>query len=723
LTLGTGVRMDENTAATGLAFSADEPTDWGRAGDVLRRRTGRGPGAAAIVHLGLPALRRRQPGTRAAQRMGLIGDALAAAGVRRVVTGNLDLPQRTNRPAVCLLVDRHGRVDEGLLAQTSVVNATAPLGLATDWPLLTDTVARCGEGATAIVVQIPVLHRAELFAATAEPDLGTAARRRALTLLDRWLDGIAAVLDPARDALVVLSPAPDAAAVSLGDTFTPVLAWGRGFAPGLLASATTRRPGLVANTDLAPTILEWFHLSEAAVGTDGRPWSSVAVPPTPGLAWFGADNAVVRAGRTLTPETLPGGDQGRGGGELSGTAQLLLLHDRFRAALDQRGWLIRAFIFYQMFVMVLAVWARLRRHPSALTIVRPLAVSLLLGLVALILLPLFPPRGPVVTAALMVGMTAAGTGLACLSPGTLALICRSCLALCLVIATDLLTGARLLATSPLGYSPAGGARFYGVGNEFMGAFVGAALMAGAGLAARAGKGRRSLVSALVGGGPPLAATYLLAHPGLGANLGGAFAAGAGTAWLMTELLLGARSVPRRLEDGKALAWWSGRPWLPPVVALAGGLLAAAALVACDLGLPGGQGTHVAQAVDAARQGGLPEILATAGRKLTTNLRLIRYTIWSRVFLVLLASFVFLVMRHRPQRGAADPADWMWPGWRAVGTAAVAALLVNDSGVVAAAVMFLFPSVSGALALVGDPPGDTGRSQGGDDAAATGKTLP
>src|SRR5690606_11140450 len=45
-----------------------------------------------------------------------------------------------------------------------------------------------------------------------------------------------------------------------GKWLAPVLAYGKGFAPGLLTSATTRRRGIVANIDITAAILNHFGL-------------------------------------------------------------------------------------------------------------------------------------------------------------------------------------------------------------------------------------------------------------------------------------------------------------------------------------------------------------------------------------------------------------------------------------------------------------------------------
>ena len=49
----------------------------------------------------------------------------------------------------------------------------------------------------------------------------------------------------------------------------------------------------------------------------------------------------------------------------------------------------------------------------------------------------------------------------------------------LALDIDLLTGATMIKSSVLGYDPMAGARYYGVGNEYMGVMIGCAILVSA----------------------------------------------------------------------------------------------------------------------------------------------------------------------------------------------------------------------------------------------------
>ena len=63
-------------------------------------------------------------------------------------------------------------------------------------------------------------------------------------------------------------------------------------------------------------------------------------------------------------------------------------------------------------------------------------------------------------------------------PHTLDRILAVCVLMTAILLIDQWTGARLIQGSPLGYDVISGARFYGIGNEYMGALTGAACIGG-----------------------------------------------------------------------------------------------------------------------------------------------------------------------------------------------------------------------------------------------------
>lgn len=244
---------------------------------------------------------------------------------------------------------------------------------------------------------------------------------------------------------------------------------------------------------------------------------------------------------------------------------------------------------------------------------------------------------------------------------------------------DQARGALNVVGSPLGHSLIAGARFYGIGNEYAGMMIGAALV-GAGLAYDACSSGRFRCYCRLG---VAVWTFLNAgmilSPDLGANFGNGLAlslAGALIVWLLR---------PQRTA--------------PAYVWIGGGFLIVLALTAVSVLLPG-PASHMGVLAARMADGDWYAAVEIARRKVLLNLSLFRYTIWSYVLVGCLAAVVVFVLNpgsgFRQTRRRA-------PGLYAAIVASLAGalftLVLNDSGVVAAATALIFPTIALVMALL------------------------
>jgi hypothetical protein len=218
----------------------------------------------------------------------------------------------------------------------------------------------------------------------------------------------------------------------------------------------------------------------------------------------------------------------------------------------------------------------------------------------------------------------------------------------IVCALALLQGD-CLRWSALSYSIPLGVRFYGIGNELMGWWIGVTL-----LAVMGGVQKRRLPG---DAWPLLALAALIGHPGLGANVGGGITA------------VGAAGV---------LLW----PWLRrrpgvTVAALCASVLLLVVVAAWDASRPLGEQTHLGRLALRVMHAGPGPFLSMAAGKVGTNLR-ISLGLWG----VIAAGGAYLVGvagRRAPRTVSTEAARPLLP-------AAIIAFLCNDSGVIAAALM-------------------------------------
>ncbi len=352
--------------------------------------------------------------------------------------------------------------------------------------------------------------------------------------------------------------------------------------------------------------------------------------------------------------------------EMARNAQALHLNDQRRAPLIQ----VYAGLSLMAVVSGGAFWFLGAPSRAWVKLLSLAALSLPL---ALVLLGFWPALTPWIS--VLLALALAGLAVVLLYPSPHPVLYLSLAAWTLILG-EVWTGGLLAAGSPLGYSQVAGARYYGLGNEMGGLVAGGGLL----LAGMGGGRAASLIL-------PVSA-MTLAGPALGANFGLALALGIG--WATAAL---SRRGALAVVAGAAL-----------VVVLVGGSL---------LVLDGMRGLEVRSHVGFLLSGDQPlrEILETARRKMELNLRLLGWTVWTRVFLGTGALFAWLLWtRPGPLQAVLNRRPGLEASLLGALVGSLAALILNDSGVVAAATWLIFPAFGLLIIVVeegANSDGDTG----------------
>ncbi len=637
LSLGTGARARTGTLG-GWSFNEGERTEGAVVGELARQVMGLVPPPGSIIHLALSQTITANQGLGYEVEVGLLGAALRERGIRTWTIGNGDTPGSYLRPGVLVAMDGSGLVLGGDVGRALLIrdDPAWPYGWRTDYEALAGKLREGLAEADFIVVYLGDLARLESYRDLFLPERLAAFRRLALIHIDAFLSELwEMALD--RDALVtILAPSPPAESAGRNHLLTPIVVHSPKHR-GLLSSPTTRREGLVTNMDFAPTVLDWF----------GLPVPSF-IPGGPMIS---------------TPHREP-------------LEVLRQMWTRIRATYDQRLTILKNYVIIQIpiyLVVVLLLW--MKRIPSSSVLVFK---TLLLSLMAvpLVLLLLAVQEELTITAAVLVlGSLGLGALAARMSRGKgfvfLSLLTAG------AIAWDLLTGSTRLGNSLLGYDPIVGARFYGIGNEYMGVFISSVLVGITGLFdlfPSLGKAR-NMIGFAVGAG----AIFLLASPRLGANVGGTMAAVVSLGWLWWQL------------RGKPLTWRGGLLILVSLILI---LLVAFWIDSREKGSP----SHLGRTAWLISSQGPGALLQIARRKIMFNLRLMRYTYWTRALVTSVGVLVFLSINPPARVQRIDGRHpYLALGVRAAIIAGAAALVCNDSGVVAAATA-LIPVVPTLLYL-------------------------
>jgi len=505
LTLGAGTRAVVPGIDTGVALNPDELHGGVPATDILRRRLGSAVPGIAYLPVGA-ALDANADSTYGAVP-GTLGDELFRAGVARAVIANADAAEgfpidelppdgAYSRSAATALMGLDGIVPEGTVGRDLLLeDPDAPFGRRFARSAVLEAFDRSWlpDRPEVVLLEASDLARAAAYGSRSTPDQRIALRREALEDADALLGDVLDRVDPATDAVLVLSP------VAPGGSGLVALR-APDVEPGLLRSATTRRAGYVLLADAAPTILTLMGVE----------------PPT----------------------SIEGRAFGIEAGEGDRVGALIDQGEAARAR-DERLPVVVQVVIAALALLVAAVAAGERLPSRVRRALGPFAVGLL-GVVPGTFLAghLDDGRqGVGVYAAAVVGTAVLVGVLGALAerrwPRTGILVGLG--SILVLIAGDVLVGAPLQVNTVFGYSTAVAGRFAGLGNLAFALFSAAALTFAVVLVDRGG--RRALAIAV---GLLVAAVLVDGLPMLGADVGGV--ASMVPAFALTGMVLSGRTV-------------------------------------------------------------------------------------------------------------------------------------------------------------------------------------
>ena len=241
-------------------------------------RTGLTPGGG-LVYMPINDVIEENDSELYGAEVGDLGDELARAGIARSVIANGDgsdpsTPEERvppyRRSAVAALMTHDGKVPGGRVDRDLLqADRGAPFGVRLDPDQVLDSFRESWTDRAVVLVEGSDLVRAELAGRFASDEQRERLRTRALRDTDDLVGRLLDDVDPQRDAVIVVGPAPPTERPSL----TPVSVRAPGFGRGLLRSTTTRKDGFVSMVDVAPTILHLYGL-ERPKSMEGRKMES-----------------------------------------------------------------------------------------------------------------------------------------------------------------------------------------------------------------------------------------------------------------------------------------------------------------------------------------------------------------------------------------------------------------------------------------------------------------
>lgn len=559
-------------------------------------------------------------------KVGLLGTLLNDKGFKTAVIGSESIVPEAEvaeaRSALITMnqqgVTNYGQVDSSLLKK----DEEHPLGYSTDYDALYTAYQKFSLQADFIVIQSGDTHRLNRYDHISKEELAK-AKATIFNNIDLFLGQVLESLDQ-DSLLLVVTPFPAREDIAAGKKLTPIIAYGDFVPSGILTSSTTKRDGIVTNTDVAAEIVSFFDLEK--------------------------DFSMIGHRLMYKSHEKP----------------LDFIENINRIAVfnyKHRSDIIRTFILFVMAVLWLYVIC-MCCCPRNLVYFKPFLLAIMLLPTVFLLLPLFNPWNMAMFTFLVLLLTAIAVLITMfLFQDIIGFFSIFMLFSAALIVGDTLLGNPLMKVSILGYDPIVGARFYGIGNEYMGYLVGSTLIGTASLIEKARYHRRwaklcnLIIFALV--------FFILAGPSLGTNVGGAITAflGFGTALVLM---------------------YKGKITKKDLLLLGTGIVVFLLILFIANGArrPEEQ-SHIGQLSQMVQQEGILALIQVAKRKLLMNYRLIKRSFWTQI---LLAMGIVLVgvFRHLAMAEISDCYPFLYNGFVAGIISAVVALLCNDSGVVAAA---------------------------------------
>ncbi|MBO8164069.1 MAG: hypothetical protein H0Z34_10175 [Brevibacillus sp.] len=675
-----------------LAGVERQVTAWELMAQMRGSRLSSGSSSPQLLFPGIYRLHAHNADQPFTARIGLLGSALQEAGIGVSLYGNGDTSAGKERHAALFAINRDGEIPNGDVTERTTRKVTDyPDGIRSHYGYILDRIERDQSGL--IVVQVADLARLYRLRDYLAPEHYQRQYHKVMTDLDRFLGQLLA-RRTSDQMLLVTSPAVNPVAAHEKSLLTPLMIWKGSAGGGQLLSATTRQEGVVSGLDVLPTILSWLSvpIPEGLAGhvmtvTQTEKVLSASVSQQGQSVGANMDDTQGIRGQGA------GMDMGSQSGNRSPFSSFLDKVAQIDRIYQNRPSIMYTYVMLQIAILLAAalvwVWHKDGRRPPLNRVRRAVRLALLAMLFfpALFLLePLLSWRVPSPVIVLVVVMFAFGGALLVRQwrlPRLLLAVAGFTVG-CILL--DGFTGGEAMRRSYMGYDPVIGARFYGLGNEYQGVLIGASILAVSSLyewrKQKRPQDSRGMPFLLTLAGFVLT-LYYMAAPTLGTNAGGFLAGSVGFGVALC-----------RLEG-----WRVGKKGL---FLLGGGLFVGILLlIVLHLGSDHPQ-THVGRVAADIVNGNWRSVYQIVERKIEMNLRLIRVSSWSKVFVVSLVVIGLLSLRpDRYLRRLSQRHPYLVRGFSGVIAGSVAGLALNDSGIVSAATSIIFFVVPALVAALGE----------------------
>ena len=566
--------------------------------------------------------------------LGLIGQTLSDNNKTVSLLGNSDIVDGKGnvveiRNAGLIAMDTMGRVDKGNIDNINMEDLTMPYGIRTDYSKLAKETRSYYENSDVVFVELGDTYRLDRYKSNLNNTTHNKMKKEIYSNINTYLEEIFNMVN-VNDTVYVVSEFPSKLDYSNRKRLSPVIKF-KGEGKGLIRSATTRRDGIIGNLDVGVDILSEFGLSnERALG---RTFSLIDRDDNISFINNELEKMVsINNIRSTVVNTFVG--------------------------IVSTSWVIA--------MLALLIKDKLPHKEKVFIVLKELIKLAIIMPLTFLIAPIFNFKtqigltvGVVITTAILYI-----SGRLLFKHNDLKQMAYYSILTVVITVIDIVLGTYLMKNSIMSYDAIVGARYYGVGNEYQGVIIGSAIF-GLSVLLNYKKIPKwfTVIFAII-------TLITTAFPSMGANVGASISEC--IAYLLFIMLI----FDVKLDFKKIV-----------LLGLSAVLLVS---VFAGLDLMLGLESHLGGFVKQIIQTGPQAIFNTFGRKISMNLKLAKSSVWVNILLVgiaVIGIFIFRPSRH--MKNISNKYPMIFKGFIASMVGCLITLLVNDSGIVAAATASIY----------------------------------
>ena len=565
--------------------------------------------------------------------LGVLGQTLSDHNKKMALLGNSDIVENNNlvkiRNAGLICMDTFGRVYSGNVDNINTKDLSMPYGIRTDYEKLIKETKSYYKDNDALFIELGDTYRLDEYKSNLNEKTYNKIKKNIYTNVNTYLSEVFNMVSK-NDVIYIVSEFPSNLDYNNKRRLSPVIKFSD-YKKGLLSSATTRRDGIIANLDLGVDILNEFGLSNDIM--IGRTFDYIE--KNDNIKYLSNEYEKIVSINNIRSTVV---NIFVGIVSISGVMAMLalLLKDKLPYK-DKVFIVLKEFIKLGMIMPLALLSAPIFNAKTQMgIIISVIAMTILIYLSGRLLFKHSDIKQMSYYALLTIGL----------------------------VVFDSIIGTFFMKYSVMSYDAIVGARYYGVGNEYQGVIIGSAIF---GLAVLLNNKRihKWLVGALF-----VVILITTASPFMGANVGAAISEC--VAFLIFMMLI----YGVKLDLKKII-----------MVGLAAFLLV---LGFAGLDILMGTESHLGAFVMEILREGPNAVILTFSRKISMNLKLARSTVWVNILLTAIAVIgIFIFRPSKHMKNISNKYPIIFKGFIASMVGCLITLLVNDSGIVAAATASIY----------------------------------